>query len=376
MALPSAGGIGDALSGIGDKLSSFKNSTVETLDKYRGDAVKAISPVQNKLKEGVATLKAGEAKVSGTISAYKDEVISGLDSIVGSLTGGALDFKDAAQYFSVGKNGVSFNKDMLVQSIGNKIGFDISSKDALMYQLSDMANSEFNNLTGGYFGNMVDSTGGGFRITKNWRDQMGGGILSLLGRTTGLNTLTDYTFNTSYYNSLMKMTAQYGMSDSYQSIMDKYNNPEDAEAALLNAIPQMMQNGDLVSMNKVLDLVSAKSHAMINAKYPGLANNLFQNFVLDNGTSPGQYPAIKAMFLRVVTTIFGDNWYKTNSMFGQVLNMGLISSVSEDMKQVLISDDTAPELVVLMACTGMFNEQSAVDTFKNSFPDVPIIATA
>jgi len=125
-----------------------------------------------------------------------------------------------------------------------------------------------------------------------------------------------------------------------------------------------------------LDLVSAKSHAMINAKYPGLANNLFQNFVLDNGTSPGQYPAIKAMFLRVVTTIFGDNWYKTNSMFGQVLNMGLISSVSEDMKQVLISDDTAPELVVLMACTGMFNEQSAVDTFKNSFPDVPIIATA
>lgn len=376
MALPSAGGIGDALSGIGDKLSGFKNTTTEALNKYRGEAVKAISPIQNKLKEGVATLKAGEAKVSGMISAYKDEVISGLDSIVGALSGGLLDFKDASQYFSVGKNGVSFNKDMLVQQIGDKIGFDLSSKDALMYQLSDMANSEFNDLTGGYFGNMISNDGSGFRITKNWRDQMGNGLLTLLGRTTGINALTDYTFNTSYYNSLMKMTAQYGMSDSYASIMAKYNNPEDAELALMNAIPQMMQNGDLVSLNKVLDLVSKKNHAVINAKFPGLASSLFQNFVLDSGTSPGDYPAIKATFLHVVTTIFGDTWYKTPTSFGWVLNMGLISSVSEDMKKVMVSDNTNDELVVLMACTGMFNEQPAIEIFKNSFPDAPILTEA
>ena len=371
-----AGGVGDALSGIGDKLSSFKNATTETLNKYRGEAVQAISPVQNKLKEGVASLKAGEAKVSGIISGYKDEVISGLDSIVGALSGGLLDFKDASQYFSVGPNGVSFNKDQLVSSLGNKIGIDLSSKDALMYQLSDMANSEFNDLTGGYFGNMVTNDGNGFRITKNWRDQMGSGFLTLLGRTTGINTLTDYTFNASYYNSLMKMSAQYGMSDAYEKIMDKYNSPEDAEAALLNAIPQMMQNGDLVSMNKVLDLVSAKGKATINAKYPGLASNLFQSFVLDNDTSPGEYPAIKAMFLRVVISIFGDSWYKSPTMFGMVLNMGLISSVSEDMKKVLISDNTAPELVVLMACVGVFSDQPAIEVFKGHFPDVPILTEA
>lgn len=358
-------------------VSDFRNNTSQALSRYKGDVVKAISPVQNKLKEGVAFIKSTESKVAATITGYKEEVIENLNSIVGSLTGGLFDFSDASKYLSVGPNGVSFDKQGLAAEIGGKIGLDLSTNTSLMYQMTNLANEEFGELTGGYFGNMVTTDGSSFRITENWRSQLGGGLLDVLGRTTGINnTLLDSTFTMSYYNSLMKMSAQYGMSDSYKSIMDKYINKADAETALINSIPYMMQSGDLISLGKVLDLVSKERYAVINAKYPQLIDNIFSNFSLDPGTETGKFPEIKALFLRVCTTIYGAEWYYQDTGLGKAYNLGLISNVSDDMKKVLMSDETASEIVAVMCCAGMFSESSAIDTFKGYFPGVPMLEIA
>lgn len=372
-----AGELDSIFKGVNVKkdVDAFRSTTSQNLAKYKGEVVKAISPVQNKLKEGVAFVKSTESKISGIITGYRDEVIENLDSIVGSLTGGLFDFTDAKKYLKFGPNGVAFDTQGLVGEIGGKIGLDLSTNTSLMYQLTDMANSEFSDLTGGYFGNMVSTDGNGFRITQNWRDQLGSGFIDILGRTAGISGLIDSTFSTSYYNSLMKMSASYGMSDSYKSIMDQYKDQADAQIALINSIPNMMQNGDLVSMNKVLDLVKADGYPVINAKYPNLLDTLFSNFSLDPGVVSGQYPGIKAMFLRVCTSIFGTNWYYQNTQLGRAYNLSLISNVSDDMKKVIMSDETAPELIPLICAAGMFNEQTAIDSFKSYFSDVPILET-
>jgi len=126
-------------------------------------------------------------------------------------------------------------------------------------------------------------------------------------------------------------------------------------------------------MNKVLTLVTENKYAVINAKYPYLISSLFQNFSLDPGTSVGEYPGIKAMFLKVCISIFGVNWYKRETAFGMIYNLGLVSSVSDDLKKVIMSDETYPDLVPFLACAGIFNEQYSWDVFKSNFTDVPIL---
>lgn len=362
---------------INKNLTDFRNTVSQGLSKYKGEAVKAISPIQTKLKDGAALFKSTESKVRGTITAYKDEAVGTLNNVVGMLTGGLMDFNDAKQYIKIGKNGVVFDKRGIVKELGGKIGLDLSTNTSLMYQMTEMANAEFNELTGGYFGNMVSTDGKSFRITDNWRDQLGSGMLDLLNRTTGLNNmLTDLTFNTSYYNSLMKMTAQYGMSDAYKSIMDQYKtSPEDAELALINSIPYMMQNGDLVSMAKVIELVSKKGYPVINAKFPNLLQTIFNNFALDVGTSVGAYPGLKKMFMDVCIALRGDNWYKRGTSFGEAYDLGLVSSLSDDIKKVLMSDETYPDIVSYLCCAGIFTDIPAIDVFKQSFPDAPILIT-
>lgn len=361
---------------IGKNISDYQNSVTKGLNGYSGDIVKAISPIQNKLKEGTALVKSTESKVGSVITGYRDSVIGTLNSIVGSLSGGLINFSDAAKYVKIGSNGVSFDTQGLTAQLGSKIGLDLNSNSSLMYQLTNMANSEFNDLTGGVFGNLVTSDGSSFRITQNWRDQAGNGLLSLLGRTTSLTGIMDDTFNTSYYNSLLKLSAQYGMSDSYESIMKNYTDQEDAQTAVINIIPTLMQNGDLVSMGKVLDLVSTTRYAVINAKYPQLINQLFNNFSIDQNTSVGEYPTIKALFFKVITTIFGNNWYLRKTAFGDVLDLGLVNQVSDDIKKVLVSDATYPEIIPLLCSAGIFNSEDAITVFERNFPDAPILTEA
>lgn len=362
---------------IPSEATAFKNNVSQGLSKYQADAVKAINPVVNNLKAGVATIKSTQSKITGQITAYKSEVIESLNSITSKLTGGLLDFKDASKYIKVGPHGVSFDKQGMVGAIGNKIGYDLSSQTAFMSQLTNMANSEFNELSGGYFGNMVTTDGNGFRITKNWRDQLGNGLLSALSRTTGISSsLIDYTVTTSYNNSLLNISAQYGMSDSYSTIMDNYTDKVDAKTALINAVQYMIANGDVVSIAKVLTLIDATQYAIVNAQYPNLVSTIMANFALDNGVTSDGYPGIKASVMTIFNDIAGANWYLTSTAFGQAYDLGAVTTVSSDMKKVLLSDDTYPELIPVICCEGIFTNVNAITKFQQDFPSVPILVDA
>jgi len=357
-----------------NNISDFSKNVTQGLKKYSGDAVKAIDPVKNKLKDGVALFKSTESQVTGTITAYKSSVVEKLNSIVNSLTGGLIDTKDLSRYIKIGANGVSLDKAGITAALGAKIGFDLSSNAALMNQITNTMNQEFGDLTGGYFGNMVTSDNGSFRITKNWRDQFGNGFLNALQRTTGISTsLFDNTIATAYNNSMLYTAADYGMSDSYAQIVNAYTDKEDAKTALINAVSYMLRNGDLVSIAKVLELIDPYQYAVLNAKYPQLISQIFGNFTLDPNTTIDQYPAIKQQLMDVCGKVVGTTWYLRNNAFGQTYDMGMLGSISTDIKKVMLCNETYPELIPLICTSGMFASMNAISAFQQNFPNVPML---
>jgi len=357
-----------------NNISDFSKDVTKGLKKYSGDAVKAIDPVKNKLKDGIALFKSTESEVVGNITAYKSSVVEKLNSIVKSLTGGLIDTKDLARYYKVGKDGLSVDVNGLKSALGSKIGIDLTSNAALMNQLTNGVNQQFGELTGGYFGNMVTAEGGSFRITKNWRDQFGNGFLNALQRTTGISTsLFDNTIATAYNNSMLYMSAEYGMSDSYAGLVDAYVYKEDAKTALINAVSYMLRNGDLVSITKVLELIDPYQYAVLNAKYPQLINQIFGNFTLDPNTTVDQYPAIKQQLMDVCGKVVGATWYLRNNAFGQTYDMGMLGTISTDIKKVMLCNETYPELIPLICTSGMFTSTNAISAFQQSFSNVPML---
>lgn len=357
-----------------NNVTDFAKNVSKGLQKYKSSAVQAIDPIKNKLKDGVALVKSTESKISNTITSYKSDVIQNLNSIIGSLTGGLVNVDDITKYVKVGPNGVSFDKQGLAANLGSKIGIDLTTNNSLMYQLTNSINQQFNDLTGGYFGNMVQSDGSSFRVTQNWRDKLGNGLLDALQRTTGVQRgLFDYTITTAYNNSLLNLSAQYGMSDSYAGIMTAYTDQQDAKTALIDAVSFMLRNGDLISINEVLTLIDPYQYGVLNAKYPQLISQIFANYAVDPNTDPATYPTIKANLLNVCSKVVGPTWYLRTNEFGTTFDLSTLATISDDIKKVLLSDNTYPELIPLICATGMFTSMSAITVFTQQFPNVPML---
>lgn len=371
-----ADGIDDYFSGIKNatgEAAKFRDETKSKLEGFRGEIAKPINSVKDNIKGVAAKIKAAESKVRGTINEYKDEVIENLDSIVTKLSGGLLDYEQVAKYVKVGKHGVEFDSQGFATQVGDKIGLDLSTPTSLVYQMTRMANTEFQDVTNGVFGNLVDTDGKNIRITKSWKDQLGSGLLSSIAKATGSSRAMDLSIDLAYRNSLLKMSAMYGMSDSYEKQLNAYLSKEAGKLALINAVQYMINNGDIISIDAVLNLIDKEQYGWINAKYPDMIPTIFANFQIDSNMVVADYPALKAKLMRVLNSVIDDTWYYRETQFGKAINLAIVNQISDDMKKILMSDPTYPEVTLMIACAGVFSDEPAFEVFKRHFPRVPII---
>ena len=363
-----AGSIFDGMN-LGDNLNVFKKQTNSQMGTVREGVLTPMDVTGDKMKEGVALVKPQDTSLKGTISGYKSSAVSELDGIIGMLSGGLLNTKDITKAIKVGPDGVSLSDDNILSSAAGEMGVSISGKTSAMRKLASMVTDEFRSITGVNMNGVITTDGKGYRINGNWRNSVGRETMAMIQKFTGIDEFVDTSVTNAMYNSVMKMAAGLGMSDSYKSIYDLYRDRRSAQQIMIDAVRTMISRGDIVSIDAVLALLDQQGINAINAGYPEFIKTLFRSFRFDEDVFPEDYPVLQAKLLSVLTRVCGPEWWMTYTQFGYAYDLTLINSASKDMIVLL---GTVDYLQPMIAAAGMFQEQSAVTELKLAFKDAPV----
>ncbi len=356
---------------LGDNLTNFRKNTDNLMTDVKTNVLTPVSAVMEKAKDGLALVKSTDSKVQSMLTNFRSQAVEQMDGILGALSGGLLNTSDITKAVRYDQNGFSFDSSSLSSAIGNKIGLDLSSKDAFISQMSSTISSEFNRISNGAFGGLLSVDGKGFRVNGDWRGIVGQGVLNTFLRYTDAEDLVDYSITNSFYNSLLYNAADYGMKDSYASIFNKYTSPEAARDGLTEAIGRMLNKGDLESINAVLDLLDNQNKTMIMAKYPDFLESLLSNFTFDTDVTPADYPAIRDRLYRVINEItYRSQWWLRYTQFGYVYDLSLVNRLSTDMLTLLSIDEN---IIPLLCARNIFITDGAVNVLKQSFPQAPVV---
>lgn len=352
---------------LGSGISDFKKSTTDLMSDVGNSVLTPISSITAKAKEGIALVKSTDTKLQSVISNYRSSAIEQLNGIVGALSGGLLNADDITAAVRVGPDGVTFSSDDLLRTVSSKIGLDVTSTDAFTRQFTDTLDYEFNRISGGY-GNLLSSDGGVFRVNRNWRDDVGNNTLNTIMRYTSAKDIVDESVTNSFYNSLMISAADFGMADSYESIMDQYTTPEAAQDGIVEAVGKMLDNGDLESLDTIITLIDQGNKNAINAKYPNLLETLLSQYTFGPNVYPEDYPELRIKFNRIITELVGPKWHLRETSFGTAYNLAVVNLISPDMTILLQEMD---EYIPLICSAGVYRDEPALDVFRQNFPDTP-----
>jgi hypothetical protein len=363
-----AGSIFDGLD-LGDSLNIFKKTTNTQMGTVKEGVLSPMDVTGDKLKEGVALVKPQDTTVLGTITSYKSSAVSELDGIIGMLSGGLLNTKAITKAIKIGPNGVTLSDDAILSSASSEMGVPVSGKTSAMRKLASMVTGEFKSLTGVNINGIITTDGNGYRINSNWRTSVGRETLAMINKFTGINEFIDTSVQYAMYNSVMKMAAGLGMSDSYKSIYDLYKDRRTAQQIMVDTVRTMIARGDIVSIDAVLALLDQAGINAVNAGYPEFIKTLFRSFKFDDDVYPGDYPALRDKLLSVLSRVCGPNWWMTYTQFGEAYDLALINTASADMITLL---STVEDLIPMIATAGMFIEQSAVTELKRSLKNAPV----
>lgn len=357
-------------------LDFFKKRTNTSMQKVKEDNLTPYSVTQTRMRNGIATKTSRDTGVQGTITEYRDNVVDVLDGIVGALTGGLLQTKDLTKAVKVGRDGVTFSTDNILQAASRQLGYPVSSESGAMRKIAGDISKEFSRITGLNLGQLVTTDGKTFKTNKNWRGIVGGETMRMINRMTGLDKFVDRSVTSALYNSMYYNAAQFGMKDGYRAIWSSYPPGFDSvrRDATLEALRYMITNGDIESINEVLKLLDESdaglgtNRKIIASKYPNFIENLFSNFRFDDDTFPEDYPTLLAMLLEVLERIIGPNWWLTYTEFGYAQNLAIMNRVSKDMVTLLSGFDP---IVPLLCTAGKFAEGSALFELRAQFRGAP-----
>lgn len=361
---------------LGKDVKAFKTSTNYSMRSVRQDTLTPINTTTAKLDEGVALVNPQDTTLKDRISNYRGQYIEQLDGVVGALSGGLLNAKDITKAIKVGRNGVVFDTDNILRAASTQLGFPVSSEKGAMRKLASTLNKEFNRLTGLNVDQLLTVDGESFRVGENWRGQIGESLLDTLVDYAGIDEFVDVSLKTSLYNNVLYQSSLFGMSDVYKNLWDNYPYEALRQDAFIEAINIMIKNGDIISVDKVMAMLDEQGKNALLNKYPNFIEQLFTNFKFDPGMLQEDYPALKVKLLAILVRVAGERWMYRDTQFGEAYNLGLVSSISADMITLLSPvdvEDETNEYIPLLACSGMFKEESALEVLDRSFENPPIV---
>jgi len=361
---------------LGKDVQAFKTSTSSSMRSVRSDTLTPINTTTERLDQGVALVNPQDTALKDRISNYRGQYIEQLDGVVGAISGGYLNTRDITKAIKVGRNGVTFDTDNILGAVSTKLGFPVSSEAGAMRKLASGLNKEFNRLTGLNIDQILTVDGGKIRMDSNWRGQIGESLLDTLVEYAGIDEFIDVSLKTSLYNSVIYNSSIFGMADMYKNLWDNYPYEALRQDAFIEALNIMIQKGDVISVDKVMGLLDEQGKNTLLNKYPDFIEKLFSGFTFDPDMLQENYPDLKVKLLAILVRVGGPRWMYRDTQFGEAYNLGLVTSISADMITLLSPvkvEEETNEYIPLLACAGMFKEQSALDVLDKSFDSPPIV---
>lgn len=345
------------------KASQSMSDTVTGLDKQILAPLKSAS---DSVQSGVALVKENETKIMSNVSTFMSQAIKGIDEGLKSITGGLLNLGNVGDLVKY-EDGFKVNTDGLLRIAGQGLGFNINSMQDLKQQIGDGFLNQLDDLTMGLSRGLFYADGTKFGINDNWQLDMGTQLIDFLTRAGGedfANVVNTAGIN-AVLNTMLQETIKNGIWSGYPVFKDNYIFESDYHDALIDGIMYAIGNGDVKSLQSILDIIQAEGANKVRAKYPKLIEETLMNFRFTDGTNPEDYPQLKTMMLDVFVRVFGPDWYKYPTQFGMKTNMALSSFISDDAKLILSEER---DLIGLLCGAGIFMDTPARDVFLTHFP--------
>lgn len=348
-----------------NQLQQTTKTMGESVSNLKDQLVNPLKAVSESVKSGVALVTEADTALINNLNSYRSTAIEGIDTALKNLTGGLLNTSNVSSILSY-SDGFKVNTDELLKIASNGLGFNVGSVGNLKSQLGDAFISELESMTGGLSKGLVYNDGTKLGISSNWKLSTGTALIDFLTKNTDgkFGTVVNLAGVNSILNTMLKETVKNGLYDGLSTYSTQYIYTSDYHDALINSITIAVSAGDIKTINKILDIINSEGVATVNYKYPELIENVLRNFSFSDDVTTTDYPELRAVLLKVISLVGGDNWYKTLTSFGYATNLALVNQISDDTKTLLQDTD---EFIPLLCCSGIFTDESATEIFPKDF---------
>lgn len=357
---------------LSKNVTNFKSGVENLMRDVRTNSLTPADVTTKNMSDGVALKTSNDTAVEGTITSYRSTAVDQLNGIIGSMSGGLLNFKNITKAVRMGRDGVTFDVGDILGTVSSEMGYQINSgggrgMNGAMQKIARDLSGEFNRITGLNLGQILTTDGSKFAVNRNWRGMVGNETFKLLTRYGGIDEYIDVSVQAALYSTIMKQAASLGMRDAYSRIYRQYPSgmARYARDAVLEAISEMITNGDILSVKAVADLLDKEGKSVILSKYPNLVEKIFSSFRFDDDVTPEDYPELRKVILDLLNDLIGPRWYYRQTEFGPALDLAVINTAGKDMVTLLSGVD---ELVPLLCTAGVFREYPATMELRKQFP--------
>lgn len=340
---------------IQSSIAGFTNQTINPIKSTVSD-----------LKSGIALIKDTDKQILNKLNTYKSATIDTINDYLGSLTGGKISIADFGRVVSI-KDGFKIDSDELVRMAGQTLGFNISSISSMKGELTNQFLDELNDMTLGLSNGLFQVNGDKVTIAGDWDKSIGDSVFDFLSSgSSDFKTVRNFSAANAVLNTMVMQNAYIGFVEGYGGFASMYLYESDYFAALIATIPTLLARGDVDSLDEILKILDDTSRYTVKTKYSNFVELVLANFTLPETALPENYEGYKNKLLSIIVKIDGPKWMYKTTFLGDLLNMGLVSNISDSSKLVLQRD---PALIPLLCCSGMIDQESSLDLFKRDFPN-------
>lgn len=367
---------------ISNSLKEKTQSISQSVAHLTNQTINPIKSTVSDIKSGIALVKDADRQFLSQLHSYRSETINTINDYLSSLTGGRINFEDFGRVISY-KDGFKVNASELTRLASNAIGFNIASIDTLKNDLSNEFLSELNSMTLGLSNGLFQNDNGRVTISGDWDKKIGDSVFSfLVNGNSDFTTVRNFAAANAVLNVMVYKNAQIGFVEGFSAFKDLYLYESDYYSALINCIETLLQRGDVNSLDEVIKILDKTSRMSVNTIYPKFAETVLSNFNLPDDALIETHSTYGEKLVTIIERVVGESWMMSTTFYGDVLNVGLVSRVSESSKTVMAafietlikkgdsaSKTKASTLVVLINAAGILAQQDARTRFTQDFPN-------
>jgi hypothetical protein len=350
----------DIGSSIGSALKQASSLTTNAVSKatsmFTGGLSEDIALVDSTAKSGIASL-----------NTFKDNQVNALNGFIKKVSGGSLSISELSSFIDV-RNGFKVDYMSLGKRLGEAAGFPINS----VLNMSTQIQQEAMNLLDAYqsknYLGMLNALGiniatdGSYEITSMLTDL----INRYSDSDSEFSSVVDRTAQVAFLNVMLQYTVSSGLWEGIDTLLAQYTNKQDGLTALGNCASYAIANGDIYTLQAIVDRVGAPQVKALNAN---VVVDMLRNFRFRTGVTTSDYPNYRGRLAGVLDGL-EPNWDKVN--FGGVVANKLepFTACSPDVTTLLQYEPRFRDQVLMAK---LYGSQNVIDLLRSNYPNLAIV---